>query len=75
MSRDPHEQSMREAKREQFSMREQQLHEAVPRHQAAAAEPEPTEAEVNAAGDAWLRGELGRLRSRRPTIRRREPGS
>jgi hypothetical protein len=74
MSDDPHRQTMREAKRAQLFAREQ-LREAVERHQAAAAEPELAEAEVNAAGDAWFRGELDRLRERRPTIRRREPGS
>ena len=61
---------MREAKREQLSAREEQLRAAVERHQAAAAEPEPTEEELNAAGTAWFRGELDRLRERRPTVRR-----
>jgi hypothetical protein len=65
--------TMREAKRRQPAHREQQLADAWARREAAEQADPPSDEAISQAGGDWLRGEVDRLRARRPTIREREP--
>jgi hypothetical protein len=65
--------TMREAKRRQLAYREQ--HWPTPgRGRRRPSRPTPPADEaISQAGGDWLRGEVDRLRARRPRIREREP--